>query len=141
VHPCHRAEPAPGTGCGPSEVLAGDGAGDAEGLVRPLLVRGAAAMLQTIQTKLVVLDPAVEAGVTGTTQQVLLKLGVVGGLVQGVGPMVLRQRLRGAVALRADQPESAFELRDLRPGGLLRVACAAGATLRSVAPVGVRVRQ
>ncbi len=47
---------------------------------------GAAAMLQTIQMKQVVLDPAIEAGVKGTTQPALLELGAVGCLVQGVGP-------------------------------------------------------
>jgi hypothetical protein len=144
VYPYRRAEPPPphargvvgpkkghwgaGPGRGPSEVLAGDGAWDAGGLVRPLLVRGAAAMLQTIQMKQVVLDTAVEAGVTSTTQPALLERSArLAAACRGFGPIVLRQRLRGAVKLRAGQPESAFELRDRRLGGWRGAAGAAGA--------------
>ncbi len=110
------------------------------GLCVARLVRGAAAMLQTIQLEPAVLDRAVAAGATGATQQpALLERGAVGGRVQVVGPTVLRQRLRGAVALRASQPdaESAFELRDLWPVGRRRAAGAAGA---GVGRLGARGR-
>jgi hypothetical protein len=94
---------------GASQILADDGAGHAE--VPPLLGGGSAAILRTIQMEHST-GTAIVAGEAGDPELPLLKLGLVGGSVLIVGPVVLGRRLRGPLALGVGHPEPAFRLRN-----------------------------
>jgi hypothetical protein len=91
-------------------------------------------MLRTIQMEHIVLDPAIVAGEAGAPELPLLKLGLVGGRVLILGPvvLVLWRRLRGPLALGAGHPKPSFCLRDFSLGR--RLSAGAGAVAGSAGP-------